>query len=87
MDINKLRQLNRELGYNDKAFDNCDISTLRDGFARAVLAPSKYGELVYQMDDFEFSLWLKEHGLHSNEQLIQFAIDNTEFTIKGLFGL
>ena len=87
MDINKLRQLNRELGYNDKAFDNCDISTLRDGFARAVLAPSKYGELVYQMDDFEFSLWLKEHGLHSNEQLIRFSIANTEFTINGLFGL
>ena len=87
MDINKLRQLNRELGYNDKAFDNCDISTLRDGFARAVLALSKYGELVYQMDDFEFSLWLKEHGLHSNEQLIRFSIENTEWTINGLFGL
>ena len=84
MDINKLRQLNRELRYNAKAFDNCDISTLRAGFARAVLAPSKYGELVYQMDDFEFSLWLKEHGFHSNEQLIQFAIENTEFTINAI---
>ena len=56
-------------------------------FIRSVLAPSKYGEEISTYDDYEVREFCRKHDLHSDTDIIQFAIDNTEFTINGLFGL
>ena len=56
-------------------------------FIRSVLAPSTYGEEIATYDDFEVREFCRKHSLHSDTDIIQFAIENTEFTLEGLFGL
>ena len=53
-------------------------------FIRSVLAPSTFGEYISKLDDFEVREFCRKHSLHSDTDIIKFAIDNTEFTINAI---
>ena len=53
-------------------------------FIRSVLAPTTLGEEIQTYDDFEVREFCREHDLHSDTDIIKFAIDNTEFTINAI---
>ena len=79
-------KLKKEFMVNKKPVDYCEMLD-SSNFIRSVLAPSKYGEYVSKLDDLENRFFCREHGLHSDNDIIKFSIANTEFTINGLFGL
>ena len=86
----KARKLNNkvkeEFQLSKKPVDWCEKLD-SSHFIKSVLAPSKYGQEIATYDDFEVREFCRKFGLHSDEQIIKFSIDNTEFTIEGLFGL
>ena len=92
MDINNVKKQTRDLKNKiHKPEDRPPVDWCyyldSSNFIRSVLAPSKYGEYVSKLDDFEVRVFCRQHSLHSDTDIIKFAIDNTEFTINGLFGL
>ena len=53
-------------------------------FIRSVLAPSTYGEEIQTYDDFEVREFCRKHNLQSDEDIVKFAMDNTNWTINAL---
>ena len=51
---------------------------------RSVLAPSQYGEYISELDDYEVREFCRKYDLHTDTDIIQFAIENTEFTINAI---
>lgn len=90
MDKNDVRRKKRELQNKiHKPEDRPPIDWCyyldSSNFIRSVLAPSKYGKEIAQYDDYEVREFCRKFSLHTDTDIIQFAIDNTEFTINGLF--
>lgn len=79
-------RLKEEFQLNTKPIDWCEMLD-SSNFIKSVLAPSKYGEEIQTYDDYEVREFCRKHNLHNDEDIILFAIQNTEFTIEGLFGL
>lgn len=92
MDINNVKKQTRDLKNKiHKPEDRPPVDWCyyldSSNWIRSVLAPSTFGEYISKLDDFEVREFCRKFGLHSDTDIIKFAIDNTEFTINGLFGL
>ena len=92
MDINNVKKQTRDLKNKiHKPEDRPPVDWCyyldSSNFIRSVLAPSTFGEYISKLDDFEVREFCREHDLHSDCDIIKFSMDNTEFTINGLFGL
>lgn len=53
-------------------------------FIRSVLAPSTYGEEIATYDDFEVREFCRKHQLHSDEDIVKFAMEHMEWTINAI---
>ena len=89
MDINDIKRKQRDLKNKiHKPEDRPPIDWCyyldSSNFIRAVLAPSKYGEEIAQYDDLEIRFFCQKYDLHTDTDIIQFAIDNTEWTINSI---
>lgn len=53
-------------------------------FIRSVLAPTTLGEEIQTYDDFEVRGFCRKNNLHSDEEIVQFAMNHMEWTINAI---
>lgn len=90
MDINSVRKKKRllELTLNpqiDKAMDWTKYKD-RTGFIISLLGGTTYGEVVKDYDDEQLKDFCNKHHLVNDDDLVKFALKNSQWDIYNLIG-